>query len=341
MVRNFFLILFLIQNSILFSQHALSNSIVARVDGESVTLNELKLCEHKCKASVILEFKNKFGLCYDTDFWNKVIHGNSPAEVLRVKALNEAIDIKIQQLLARDMGLIKDIGYAAFITDLNTKNLLRKQDFLDHKVIYGPEQYTEENYYEYLNNNLILSLKQELNRRKVFDITDKKLHLFYENVKDSLYKLPDLIEVKRIEVHCLIRKSENIKNKQKDSNLLINSIQEQLLKTGFNEVEFNRSFKSICNLKSETKRFDPLNHQNMEGEESAEVLKQVEKTNTGKFSSITYTSDGFLFYQLIQRKKMGYSTFEAVKNSIKTNYISSIYKNYISNLRKNSIIEQY
>jgi hypothetical protein len=340
-MRNIVLIFFLIQFNWLFPQRStVDRTVVATVDSEPIMRQEMELCEHKFKAEVLLDYKNKFDLQYDDHFWNNSRYGETPAKVLRIKAMNEAIDIKIQQLLAKKLGLITDISYKAFLNDLNTENLRRKEALVQHKVIFGPVQYTEENYFNYRFSNLVLTLKHELAKR-VFHVTDEKLHTCYENTKDSLYKLPELIKVMRLELIYINKQDSMNPTKIREKDILIKEIQDRLLNGSFYSREFNLSGKENWLLKSEMLLFDPLVYQNREGEERAEVLRQIEKVETGKFSPVLEIPGSYKFYQVLERKKSGYVPYETVRNSVENQFVNSKYTETVSDIRQKSIIVQF
>jgi len=336
-MRNIFLILFLIQFYQVFAQHSPVDSLIATVDSDGITAQELKLCEQKFKTSVILEYKTMFNLNYDENFWDNTSVGESPAQLLRKKALNEAIEIKIQQQLTREIGLIKDISYKAFLEDYKNENQRRKVDIINHKVIYGPTQLSEENYFNYLFSNVVLRLKQELYRRK-FNHSEAQLRLLYENEKDSLYKLPDLLVVRRITISTDRMHADKWQKNLTEKNRLVQKIQDHYSKYVHDSNDFvDRDWR----ITPEILTLDPTVNQVLEGEEQAEIYSLFEQLETGKFSKVSVIPEGYRFYQLLQRKIVGYKNFNTVRNSIETRYISACYSKYIHILRQNSIIVQY
>jgi len=337
-MRNIVLILFLIQFYHVFAQQSPVDSLcIATVNTDVITVQELKLCEQKFKASVILDYKTMYNVNYDENFWNSTSLGESPAQLLRKKALNEAIEIKIQQQLAREMGLIKDISYKAFLEDYKNENLRRKGDIINHKVIYGPTQLTEENYFNYIFSNVVLRLKQKLYRSK-FNHSETQLRLLYDNEKDSLYKLPDLFIVRQITFTPDKMHAEKQLKKQKVIDKLIQTIQNLCSSDFQDSIEI---VEHDWHIATKTLTFDPTVYQVLEGEEQAEILSLFKQVETGKFSRVSVIPDGYRLYQILQRKIMGYKSFSSVRNIIETQYMNTCYNNYIHNLLQNCIIVQY
>ena len=66
----------------------------------------------------------------------------------------------------------------------NSRRLAAKKS---GKIIYGPVQYSEEVYYNYLFSNMVNKLKEYL-ATNVFRISDNELRAFYENRKENLFR---------------------------------------------------------------------------------------------------------------------------------------------------------
>lgn len=165
-----------------------SDSVVAVVDGEDVTLGEFMLQARALRSGVINNFRitgeNEFG----NGFWSQKYDGTMPMDVLKKKALDTLVQIKVQQISARKAGIVDDISYPGFLKAMKAENKRRLAAKQAGKVIYGPVQYSEEVYYNYLFSNMVNSLKERM-AGPVFMINDEKLKEIYEMEKDSLYRI--------------------------------------------------------------------------------------------------------------------------------------------------------
>jgi len=285
--------------------------IVASVNGEPIVQNELKMNELRNKSS------------------------DSDSSLLNAKILETAIQIKLQQQLAQKLGLVKDISYSGFQHDFRSENSRRSLAIRNNVLFYGPMQFTEENYYQYQFSKLLIEIKKRLAESE-FVLSDEKLKTYYEAVKDSLYKLPDYLKVQRFDIFFNDKKLAPTQQTR-----IIGEIQSRLRSKGVKSDDIQIVFKNIVEIKSQVQIFDPTESQNREGEERAEVLKLIGNIQPGQFCSISTASDSCCFYQILQRKALGYRTFESVKNSLKSSYIDYLYKKYLAALRENAIIERY
>jgi hypothetical protein len=215
------------------------------------------------------------------------------------------------------------------------ENNRRKLALQNKEVVYGPTEFSEDNYFKYKFTNLVIGIKKQLAESE-FKLTDEMLKNYYETLKDSLYKMDDYIEVRR---YGVIFKNGNADEFQQ--NKIIRNIQSQISKQKSKMESLNRIFKNVCEIKSQIQIFDPTDFQYMEGEECAEVLNRIGKIETGQFCPISTQADSAYFYQLLQRKPMGYRKFESVKNSLKSCYIDLLYKKYLSEMRETAIIVRY
>jgi hypothetical protein len=283
---------------------------IALVNDEPIVLKELKLCEQRNKTTGS-----------DLSF---------PDE----KNVENAILIKLQQQLAKKLGLVNDISYSRFETDFNAENKRRSLALQQKEVFYGPARLTEENYYNYKFSNLVIAIKNRL-AEKEFILSDENMKPYYEAIKDSLFKLSDYIKVQRFDIYF------NKKTETNHQTEIIRKIQSLLISKKINLVELNERFKNVAEIKSHIQIFDPMKYQNMEGEERAEVENLIGNTQTGKLSPVSRQSVGSNFYQILERNPMGYRDFESVRNSLKSRYIDYLYTKYLSALREKAIIVRY
>ena len=85
----------------------------------------------------------------------------------------------MQQQLAQQYGLLPDPSYGAFVQAWLQENARRQQALANHQVIYGPTQYTEANYFNYVFGQTIYDLKQLLAQRGIIDTSDQVLYPYY------------------------------------------------------------------------------------------------------------------------------------------------------------------
>lgn len=138
------------------------NLSVAKIDGEPISVREFRQILIKNRAGIYDYFKQKYGVEDSLKFWSTGYNGEVPAEIARKKTMDECVRIKLQQILARQKGLIQDISYTAFLKDLDAENKRRKKAVENGKALYGPIRYTESEYFNYVFSNMIIKLKEKL-----------------------------------------------------------------------------------------------------------------------------------------------------------------------------------
>ncbi len=310
MIKPIFILAFLLCSLVSFSNTENDTiHIVATVNGEPIVLKELKLIEQQNKTTSDLSFHNE-------------------------KAIENAILIKLQQQLGKQLKLVDDISYSGFQKDFSAENNRRLLALKRNELFYGPTRLTEENYYNYRLTNLVIGIKKTL-AEKEFNVSEQNLKTFYESIKDSLFKLPDYLKVQRFEIYF------NNKTETNHQPEIIRKIQSLLNTKKFNLIELNNRFKNVAEIKSHIQVFDSSDTEKMEGEERAEVENQIANIKAGQFSLISKQNISFCFYQILQQISMGHRNFESVKNSVKARYIDILYNKYLTEIREKAIIVRY
>jgi len=178
---------------------ALAGDWVARVDGEpiSVRLFERRVAANRARAYA--HFRQTYGAEDSAGFWTSSYGGETPLAWTKKRALAECVRIKLEQVLAREKGVIEDIGYAAFLENLERENDRRRRALAAGEPIYGPTEYGEDTYFSYLFSNTVIELKRRLGRKEL-EATEEELKAHYEDVKDELYKQGDRVSIWAVKV---------------------------------------------------------------------------------------------------------------------------------------------
>ena len=339
MTRWFSQLILLICSLSAFSKTALNDTvIIGTVNSLPITLRELKMCEDKCKQKVIQEFKSRYNIPFDADFWGKTSLKPSPSEVLRERAFNAIVDIKIQQQLAQRLGLVTDISYKSFKIGLIAENNRRKKAASNHQIIYGPVQFSEVNYYDYLLSNLILKLKNRLAKDSFF-ISDSQLKTQYELNKVNVYKIPDSVCFQKVTIKSLSADTSIVQSQKLRKNAEL--VRERLLQNSFKLPGIkNNQHKNIL-IESDTLTLNSNQYQQLEGEVYIEISHKIKGLKTGKVSDVYKTANGYEIYKIISQKNMGFKAFETVRNSVFSAETDRLYAEFIHRLKEKAIIVQF
>ncbi|BBH22307.1 hypothetical protein Back11_36520 [Paenibacillus baekrokdamisoli] len=151
--------------------------IVATVNGEPIRYGELEILMLRQRSDVIQYFYDKYNAEDSTQYWTTAFGKERPIDRLKSAALAEAKKIKIQQIIARNEGVVQRIDYSDFRNDWIQENDRRKRAAAQKQMIYGPLQYDENTYYEYLFSNMVLQVKEK--QRKHANISVKEGERLY------------------------------------------------------------------------------------------------------------------------------------------------------------------
>lgn len=303
----------------------LDTLVVARVNAEPITYNEYKYFLDRNRAGVIKYFRNNCGLAYGANFWVATCNSQNPKRYLSEKSLKEAVVTKAQQVVAKKYGVASNITYQQFLVSLEKENKRRLKAVKQNQVIFGPVQYTEKGYYDYLFSNLVIKLKKELAKTE-FDLNNQILHAQYEELKDSLFQLG----------YCTKNSISKLKAKNNGD---LTEKEEKLLNDVRLKMDKGRAAKKIISSKSLKKHFEVsyqdyvVNDSVYKGEEEDFLLSLVrletKNLNVGETSQIIKSNGAYYCIRLQEKQNLGYREFEKCKRVVYDIYLAKLYENYI------------
>jgi len=174
-----------------------ADDVIATVNGVPISIAEYNRAIRLNKSRIINYFRDTYQAEQTEHFWTTAFHGEIPAEVLKKKALEDSVYFKVRQLLAKEQGVLQDVSYDGFLQKLQQENERRVQAINNNQVIYGPAQYDEDTYLEYVLTNSMLAVKQRM-QQKVLQKGESQLRLFYERHKEQRYRTQGLVKIQRI-----------------------------------------------------------------------------------------------------------------------------------------------
>lgn len=140
------------------------------------------------KAQVFNQFAEYYSLDNTGNFWTTVFNGLKPAEVLKHRASESVIKIKVQQLLLTEHNLWPYTSYRDLLKDMKRVNLSRKRAVDANETIYGPNLFDEQSFFNYQFTNAIISLKKLLVQKGIINLTDNVLRKHFIKMKQTVYK---------------------------------------------------------------------------------------------------------------------------------------------------------
>lgn len=159
------------------------------VNGIPVHKQELKWSMEKKIYIVKEQLAKEYKISKKDISWDKTYGEKTAFEYLLNVSIQDVGLIKIQQKEAKERDLIDKINYKDFKKDWQTENKLRAEKIANNQIVYGPSQYEEKQYYEYIMNNLVIELKNYM-RENELDITNKQINQVYNLNKDYFLNEP-------------------------------------------------------------------------------------------------------------------------------------------------------
>lgn len=130
----------------------LSSPAMLTVAGLEVDAGELSLVMKEHIAEVSSYFAKEHGTDVQGEMWYGVYGGECPIEMLKELAAEELLSMKTEQKMFLEYGIVQDVSFSSFLTDLEQENAGRKETVSRGGVVYGPVEYGPREYYYYLHS---------------------------------------------------------------------------------------------------------------------------------------------------------------------------------------------
>ncbi|HQA56792.1 MAG TPA: peptidylprolyl isomerase [Acetivibrio sp.] len=309
-------------------------SKVAMVNGEPVYVREYKM-RLKSNSNEGLElFSEKNMLKNDSDLLSSSLKSKAPDEVVKQNVLEDIIRIKVQQKLAMEKGIIDSTDYKDFLKELEKENEKRNDAIKNNKVIYGPENYGEIEYYSYKFDNMVKELKNKL-KESEFLISESEIKEMYLRLKESRFKIPDGIEIQAVIIPFVDEKGIISDEKKKNA--------EQLIEEAKMRIEKGESFEKIANAYK--KHGEILDHYFTKEEQLSknipypEFLQEAKKLIPGQVSDIIERTTDYSLLICKSKEEWGYVSYEEASKILRDEQIEKEYEEYIDELVKEADVQ--
>lgn len=302
---------------------------VLKVNGAGVSIQEFEAAMSLERVGVIHEFQTKYEVEYDQEFWDKSFDGATPMEVLRERALERCISIKLQQVAAVETGVIaeSDISYEGFLQLLKKENERRKQAVDHGEVIYGPQSYGEEEYFQYSFNNMIIRLKENLAKSEL-DLSPHQVFTFYNEHKNSLYKKPLYIRTKKL----VVNNSPQVKEKAWN---IAKQVKLEAERSHSLDQAADRN-KDMVELSEQV--FDETTARG-DHKYATELLEAARELSPGEISNVITIEGGFAVLQGLERRDEGFYLVAEVQEDIMNRLLDNQYKIWLKKQRESAEVE--
>lgn len=305
---------------------------VATVNGEPIAEGEVEALMERLKPEVRNYFSRQ-GLKVDSAaFWEQEHRGEQPIQVLRARAMEEAVRRKLEMVLAKQYGLIGFTTYAELQQAHQQENERRKEAVARGEVIYGPVTYSEIEYANYLISNVRIRLKSEMSKSPddPLYVSDGEAEASYLSHQAQWDATSESITIRIISVpyHTAEERASSYETALSASEELEQGI-------SFEEVsrKYNREGEIL------TRRFTPDTYKE-DIRASYNLLTAAQGLDRGQYSPEPVENGGsWNIVQLTDRSSEGGDDHQRRLDSVRRSVIDEKYEAYVEELMHTATVE--
>ena len=325
------------------AQKALPDTaVIFRVNGSPVIAREFRQMANAERSRVIRYFRDHYKLEYSQDFWSQKKDGISPEEYLKKRTLDTLTAVKVQQILALEQGITGDISYSGFLRNLEKENKRRLRAKENNQVIYGPVQYSETVYYNYIFSNMVNELKTAL-AETGFHITDEMLRTIYDNKKDSLFLREAYTVIKLLTVkfrNTLLTNDED--SPEREEYILTGQIADSVFKNIYSHKGLIKRSGTGYSPEIITERM-VFNDSAAAPEEKTDrylfLKKKTDALSLGQISEVFDYQHKLMVVMVTEKKQTGYRSFASCRSFILETETDKMYNILLREKIRSAVIE--
>jgi hypothetical protein len=308
-----------------------SEDVIAFVNSEPIAIAEFMHAVRAERGHVTNYFQKKYGALIGRDSWHRQFGSEQPADVLKKRALDAAVRIKIEQMLMRDRGWLRDVSYSAFLADFARENLRRRTTSLP---IAGPQQYGEDAYFEYLVSNGVIKLKEQLPN---LTASSEELRMEYERLKESLFNKGrrTAVEIARLRYSDSHTQSRTRTSKKAARNIMA-AIGDRA-RRGASLADASKQVPSVRVSIGVLGQGQPRSPVRTGFQESIE--KMAAKLSPSEVSDLMDVDGSLVIVRCTKVDELGYVPVEEALRQLQFLHVNQAFENYVGYLVDHAVIE--
>lgn len=299
----------------------LTKNPVFTVDNIEVFYEEFNLHLQNKKALTANYFKEEYDVDFNDKFWTSTYHGENPTEYVKKQALDDLLEIKVEQMLMKENNIIQDISYHTFLENLQEENQKRKSDFENEKTIYGSTQYDTLEYYNYEHHINWQRLVGGKSKEFENELSDHTFNEFYWEIREDYFKQPDSFYYQVI----------SINNEQKTS-ITLEDIKREILEgqATFEDIHQNHDIS----INVEVKTLDPemISRDSIFERNLYDVFLELKE---GDFTDTYLVDNEEVIFRLKNRNVGEYNKYKDVKKEVAKIYTQKQLEEEVSQRLRN------
>lgn len=171
------------------------NSVLMSVNGSEISEDEFNMYLVFNKALIADYFKQIYDADYSEHFWTTSYAGVTPLQKLVDEAKAQLTRAKVEQRLAQQSGIVKEIGFRAFQNEMEAENSRRIKAAANNEIVYGPATFELQAFYNYYMSNLENKTIDAMRSNGLIVISEEQLKKNYETNKQLQFTLPGEISL--------------------------------------------------------------------------------------------------------------------------------------------------
>jgi hypothetical protein len=308
---------------------------VASVNGEPIYAAEFHRQLSLLRASVIDYFKQEYGAELGKNFWYTAYRGEVPADMLKERALEEAVKSRIQLGLAKAYGIIDETTHAYFLSEMEKENARRSAAVRAGQPVYGPSRFNESTFKDYYISKILIQLKEKM-AGDVLAATDAELRDHYDRIKGDLFRKEDNVRFYKITVSYTEKGQDGGNDAKPKAEETIRAVKRRL-EQGESVQEAARQQQNVNGspgiLLSE-ERFNQETARNYFTSEPELYGILADSAESGRVSTVVDDRQAgrYVLAVIISNDPGGYKSYEEQEGNVRKHYTDSRFDDYLNKL---------
>lgn len=237
--------------------------------------------------------------------WNEDTALGNPCELITYRTLEILSEYYAVSTLAVERGYLSDAGYEAMLRDMEDLNSRRQEALESGAVITGIPQFTQDDYMTYRASNLRIQFCND-SANPENRVTPEEIRQRYEADKDSLYVLPDDLELSYLVINTTVAEADALEPELQalrqlalEKGNLAAALEEMpQLKDYYEEISVNRGTYSVY------------------ARSHGDILACAQELQTGDISQVFRLEGWLCLVQCCQRTEHNYASLEDVESVV-------------------------
>lgn len=300
---------------------------VATIDGLPVAYEELELFIDSAKQQTKAYFDQEYGVSLtDETAWIEPVNDIKPAAYALDLALRELAPYKVTQAMLVEQGALEDASYQSFLEQWETENKTRQQKKDMGQIIYGPVQYTQRVYYDYLDSEYRKTLEGLMTTDTP---SDDELRTIYEDHPDLFQQFGT------VTMRCITMPQEEVSQ----------AAAEQRIQTLQQALSQNESFEQAAATAGltaymETQTITAKDFSAAATTRAPELFEAAENLHVGQNGGLLSGQVGsWLYYYCESREGNGRMSFEQCRETLTELYREQTFELSFNQAVENAEIE--